>query len=52
LAVAAGWMVPDSGTYQLLFAGSDALFYFFPIALGYTAGVKFKGNPFVVTIHQ
>ena len=47
LAVAAGWMTPSSGTYQLLFAGSDALFYFFPIALGYTAGVKFKGNPFV-----
>lgn len=47
LAVAAGWMSPDSGTYQLLFAGSDALFYFFPLALGYTAGVKFKGNPFV-----
>jgi PTS system beta-glucoside-specific IIA component, Glc family (TC 4.A.1.2.2)/PTS system beta-glucoside-specific IIB component, Glc family (TC 4.A.1.2.2)/PTS system beta-glucoside-specific IIC component, Glc family (TC 4.A.1.2.2) len=47
LAVAAGWMTPESGTYQILFAASDALFFFFPLALGYTAGVKFKGNPFV-----
>ncbi len=47
LAVAAGWTSPSSGTYQLLFAGSDALFFFFPLALGYTAGVKFKGNAFV-----
>lgn len=47
LSVAAGWMTTGSGTYQLLFAGSDALFFFFPLALGYTAGVKFKGSPFV-----
>jgi len=47
LAVAVDWVTPESGTYQVLFAGSDALFYFFPLALGYTAGVKFKGNPFV-----
>ncbi len=47
LAIAAGWTTPGSGMYQLLFAGSDALFYFFPIALGYTAGAKFKGSPFI-----
>ncbi|PJC86634.1 PTS beta-glucoside transporter subunit IIABC [Vibrio sp. HA2012] len=47
LSVAAQWITPDSGTYQILFAASDAIFFFFPIALGYTAGVKFKGNPFV-----
>lgn len=47
LSVAAGWMTPDTGTYQLLFAGSDALFFFFPVALGYTAGQKFGGSPFV-----
>ncbi|WPC76212.1 PTS transporter subunit EIIC [Vibrio porteresiae] len=47
LAIALGWTTQDSGTYQLLFAGSDALFFFFPLALGYTSGVKFKGNPFV-----
>ncbi|WGY46641.1 PTS transporter subunit EIIC [Vibrio sp. ABG19] len=47
LSVTAGWMTSTSGTYQVLFAASDALFFFFPLALGYTAGVKFKGNPFV-----
>lgn len=47
LAIAAAWTNTESGTYQLLFAGSDALFYFFPIALGYTAGDKFKGSPFI-----
>ncbi|NAW70441.1 PTS transporter subunit EIIC [Vibrio sp. V27_P1S3P104] len=47
LAIAAGWTTTDSGTYQLLFAGSDALFFFFPLALGYTSGVKFGGSPFV-----
>jgi hypothetical protein len=28
-------------------AASDALFFFFPLFLGYTAGKKFGGNPFV-----
>ena len=40
LALATGWMVENSGTYKLLFAASDAMFYFFPIVLGYTAGKK------------
>ncbi|WGY46646.1 PTS transporter subunit EIIC [Vibrio sp. ABG19] len=47
LSIAAGWTTQQSGTYQVLFSASDALFYFFPLALGYTAGAKFKGNPFV-----
>ena len=46
-AVAIGWLVNTSGTHKLLFATSDALFYFFPIMLGYTAGKKFGGNPFI-----
>ncbi|WP_315710486.1 PTS beta-glucoside transporter subunit IIABC [Brenneria uluponensis] len=47
LSLALGWMSDKSGTYKILFASSDALFYFFPIILGYTAGKKFGGNPFV-----
>ena len=47
LALALGWMSSDSGGYKVLFAASDALFYFFPIILGYTAGKKFGGNPFI-----
>lgn len=45
--VICGWLAPESGTYKLWFASSDALFYFFPLVLGYTAGKKFAGNPFI-----
>lgn len=47
VAVVLGWLTTESGTYKLWFAASDSLFYFFPLALGYTAGKKFGGNPFV-----
>ncbi|QOV67378.1 PTS beta-glucoside transporter subunit IIABC [Citrobacter sp. BDA59-3] len=47
LAVVCGWLTTNSGTYQIWFAASDALFYFFPLILGYTAGKKFGGNAFV-----
>lgn len=47
LSLACGWLLESSGTFKLLFAASDALFYFFPIMLGYTAGKKFAGNAFV-----
>lgn len=47
LSLACGWLLESSGTFKLLFAASDALFYFFPIMLGYTAGKKFGGNVFV-----
>ncbi|WP_338706354.1 beta-glucoside-specific PTS transporter subunit IIABC [Paenibacillus amylolyticus] len=45
--VAFGWITQDSGTYQLLKATGDCLFYFFPIFLGYTAIKKFGGSPFL-----
>ena len=47
LALVCGWLSPQSGTYQIWFAAGDALFYFFPLVLGYTAGAKFGGNPFI-----
>lgn len=47
LSLACGWLSESSGTFKLLFASSDALFYFLPIMLGYTAGKKFGGNVFV-----
>ncbi|KAA9001250.1 PTS beta-glucoside transporter subunit IIABC [Affinibrenneria salicis] len=47
LCLACGWIVDTSGTYKILFSASDSLFYFFPIILGYTAGKKFGGNPFI-----
>lgn len=47
LFVALGWFSDKSGTYQILNAVGDALFYFFPIFLGYTAMKKFGGNHFI-----
>lgn len=50
LALVCGWLSPDSGTYKIWFAASDALFFFFPLVLGYTAGKKFGGNPFITMV--
>ena len=47
LFVALGWLDTTSGTYQILNAVGDSLFYFFPIFLGYTAMKKFGGSPFI-----
>ncbi|HDL9614738.1 TPA: PTS beta-glucoside transporter subunit IIABC [Escherichia coli] len=47
LALTFGWMTQEQGTYKIWFAASDALFFFFPLFLGYTAGKKFGGTPFI-----
>ncbi len=47
ITLISGALVETSATYQILFAASDGLFYFFPLLLGYTAGKKFGGNPFL-----
>ncbi|MFS2225726.1 PTS beta-glucoside transporter subunit IIABC [Pantoea sp. B65] len=47
VALAAGVMSDSSGTYKALTAASDGLFYFLPIILGYSAGKKFGGSPFI-----
>lgn len=39
-----GIMSTESGTYQILYAIGDCIFYFFPVILGYTAAKKFKCN--------
>ncbi|GKX67474.1 beta-glucoside-specific PTS transporter subunit IIABC [Inconstantimicrobium mannanitabidum] len=41
------WLSPTSGTYAILNAIGDSLFYFFPIFLGYTSAKKFKGSEFI-----
>lgn len=40
----------ESGAYLLLNALADALFYFFPILLGFSAGKKLKTNPYIPAI--
>lgn len=47
LCVAAGLITNTSGTYIVLNAIGDSVFYFLPILLGFSAGRKFGGNPFV-----
>ncbi len=50
LSVALGWSSGMGGTWRILFTASDTLFYFLPIVLGYTAGKKFGGNPFITMV--
>ncbi|WP_413527669.1 beta-glucoside-specific PTS transporter subunit IIABC [Marinilactibacillus psychrotolerans] len=47
LFIALEWLTETSGTYQVLNATGDALFYFFPIFLGYTASKKLNLAPFI-----
>ncbi|RDW16704.1 beta-glucoside-specific PTS transporter subunit IIABC [Oceanobacillus chungangensis] len=47
LFVAIGWLDQEGGTYQILNAIGDGLFYFLPVLLGYTAMKKFGGTPFL-----
>lgn len=47
LFIAMEWLEEADGTYQVLNATGDALFYFLPILLGYTAMKKFGGTPFL-----
>ncbi|WP_323703272.1 beta-glucoside-specific PTS transporter subunit IIABC [Mammaliicoccus sp. Dog046] len=47
LFMALGWITETSGTYQILHAIGDSLFYFFPIFLGLTAAKKFGSNQFI-----
>lgn len=46
-AIAFDWLSPEMGTYIILNATSDALFYFLPILLGFSAGKRFNMNTYV-----
>ncbi len=47
LLVSMGVLVNTSGTYIILNAIGDCLFYFFPVFLGYTSAKKFNMNIFI-----
>lgn len=47
MAVGFNWIEKTSGLYILLFNTGDALFYFLPVIVGYTASKKFKLNEFI-----
>ncbi|MED4040092.1 MULTISPECIES: beta-glucoside-specific PTS transporter subunit IIABC [Niallia] len=46
-ATALDLMETTNGTYILLNALGDSIFYFLPIIVGFSAGRKFKGNPYI-----
>lgn len=39
-----------SGTYHILFSAGEAVFYFMPIFLAFTAAKRFKVNPFIAAV--
>ncbi|WP_413527141.1 PTS transporter subunit EIIC [Marinilactibacillus psychrotolerans] len=45
--IVVGVIDDTSGVYQVLFAASDAFYYFLPIFLGFTAAKVFKTNQFM-----
>ncbi|QOS80522.1 PTS glucose transporter subunit IIA [Paenibacillus sp. JNUCC31] len=47
LFITLNWLTEEMSTYKILYAIADALFYFFPILLGFSAAKKFGGNPFI-----
>lgn len=47
LALVLDLLQEQSGSYKTLFVASDGLFFFLPVVLGYCAGKKFGGNPFI-----
>lgn len=47
ILVAFGLLTQDMGTYIVLNAAADALFYFLPVILGHSAAKKFGGNPYI-----
>ncbi|WP_410512033.1 beta-glucoside-specific PTS transporter subunit IIABC [Paenibacillus sp. BR2-3] len=47
LFISLKWMDAASGTYMILNAAADSVFYFLPIFLSITSARKFGANPFV-----
>jgi beta-glucoside PTS system EIICBA component len=42
-----GWLSAESGTYLILSAAGNAVFYFLPIFLGITLAIRLGANPYV-----
>lgn len=47
LAVQAGMISEDSGTYTILFVASMSVFYFLPILLAFTSARRFGASPYI-----
>ncbi|WP_263120521.1 PTS transporter subunit EIIC [Cellulomonas sp. RIT-PI-Y] len=42
-----GWLSDTSNTYAILSAAGNAMLYFFPILLAFTAARQFRANPYI-----
>lgn len=47
LFITFGWVTTTNQTYQIMTAISDGVFYFMPIVLAFSAGLKFGANPYL-----
>lgn len=47
LFVTFGWVAATNQTYQIMTAISDGVFYFMPLVLAFSAGLKFGANPYL-----
>lgn len=47
MAATFGWISRTSGTYQILYAIGNSIFYFLPVFLGFTAARRFHMNQFI-----
>lgn len=47
IGVTFGWINKDSQTYQIFYMVADGVFYFMPAFLAFSAGKKFKCNPYL-----
>lgn len=50
LATTLGWLSETSGTYHILAAASNAVFYFLPIFLAFSAAKTFKVNGYIAGV--
>lgn len=50
LLVVLGVLTPADGTYRILYAGADAILYFLPILVGFSAGSHFGANPYLSAV--
>lgn len=47
LFVTFGWVTSSNQTYQIMTAISDGVFFFMPMVLAFSAGLKFGANPYL-----
>lgn len=50
LFVKLGLVATDSGTYMILYAAADSVFYFLPMLLAFSSARKFNTNPFIAVV--